>query len=342
MLNIIVKRQWYRLIVFGLLFLTVPLGILNAQPFQAEAKLDTSQILIGDQIYLDVQITQPENAKVGFPDIENQVSPGVEVLEAMERDTVKLEDRNIGVRQRFLVTSFDTGRVELPSFKFPYSYEGQQGSIETRPLAMTVRPVKVDTTQSIFDIKAPFGAPITFMELLPYIAGVLGLILLGWLIYYIITKRRRKEPILTQRKPDEPAHVYALRELDKLKEEKLWQQDKVKLYYSRLSEILRTYLWMRYGIKTLERTTGEILDSLQKSEFSDDHLYNRLEDTLRLSDLVKFAKMVPTPSENEQCLDFAYEFVDKTKYIAEQREETTSEEVGNDAITDDKTEGDQQ
>jgi hypothetical protein len=180
------------------------------------------------------------------------------------------------------------------------------------------------------------------MEALPYILGVLGLALLAWLIYYIVKKRRSQEPLIAPRKPREPAHVYAQRELDRLKEEKLWQHDKVKAYYSRLSEILRTYLWMRYSIKTLERTTDEILDSLQQSDFSDDHLYSRLEDTLRLSDLVKFAKMVPSPSENEQSLDFAYEFVDKTKYVPKQKDETVAADEQKDSETNGKTEGDKQ
>ncbi|MFP4620553.1 MAG: hypothetical protein ACLFM7_04540 [Bacteroidales bacterium] len=338
----ILSRQWNRLIVFIIFLLMIPGGISFAQPLEAEAKLDTNRILIGDQIYLDINITQPQEASVSFPDIEKEVSPGMEVLESLARDTVTLEGNSIEVNQRFLVTSFDTGQVDLPSFKFPYTYDGRQGNIKTTPLSVDVQAVKVDTTQNIFDIKAPFRAPVTFMEVLPYIVILVGLILIGWLIYYIIKKRRRKEPLIPSRKPREPAHVYAYRELNKLKKEKLWQQDKVKLYYSRLSDILRTYLWMRYGIKTLERTTDEILYSLQKSDFSDDHLYGRLEDTLRLSDLVKFAKMVPSPSENEKCLDFAYDFVDKTKYIADQEEEKASGEAEDNSETNDKTEGDKQ
>ncbi len=336
----IVTNRGYRLMVSALCLLMISCGLSHAQPFKAEATLDTNQILIGDQIHLNVNITQPADARVSFPDIEKQPPQGVEILESSERDTISLNDNNIGISQRYLLTSFDTGQVNLPSFTFPYTYNGQQGSIQTQSLAMSVQPVQVDTTQTIFDIKAPFGAPVTFMEVLPYILGVLGMALLAWLIYYVIKKRRRREPLIAPRKPPEPAHVYARRELDRLKEEELWQKDKVKAYYSRLSEILRTYLWMRYDIKTLERTTDEILDSLQQSDFSDDHLYSRLEDTLRLSDLVKFAKMVPSPSENEQCLDFAYEFVDKTKYVPKQEDETVPTDEQKDSETNDKTEGD--
>ena len=337
-----ITSRCYKLMVSALFLLLVSCGISHAQPFKAEATLDSARILIGDQIYLNVNITQPADARVSFPDIEKQTPQGIEILESSERDTTSLNDNNIGISQRYLLTSFDTGKVNLPSFTFPYTYNGQQGSIQTQPLAMSVQPVKVDTTETIFDIKAPFGAPLTFMEALPYILGVLGLALLAWLIHYIVKKRRRQEPLIAPRKPREPAHIYAQRELDRLKEEKLWQNDKVKAYYSRLSEILRTYLWMRYSIKTLERTTDEILDSLQQSDFSDDHLYSRLEDTLRLSDLVKFAKMVPSPSENEQSLDFAYEFVDKTKYVPKQEDETVAAEEQKDSGTNDKTEGDKQ
>jgi hypothetical protein len=59
-------------------------------------------------------------------------------------------------------------------------------------------------------------------------------------------------------KPVEPAHVWALAELKKLNSEKLWQKDEHKKYYSRLSEIIRSYLEYRYDVLALESTTDEI------------------------------------------------------------------------------------
>ena len=111
------------------------------------------------------------------------------------------------------------------------------------------------------------------------------------------------------------AHIIALRDLTRLKDDKLWQHDKVKSYYTILTDILRLYLWNRYSIRTLERTSEEILDSLKASNFKDNELFDSLKDIFYTSDLVKFAKFKPIADEHETCLSGAYGFVDKTKLI---------------------------
>jgi hypothetical protein len=140
-------------------------------------------------------------------------------------------------------------------------------------------------------------------------------------LIYIIRKIRRKEPILKRSKPREPAHIIALRDLEKLKNEKLWQKEKIKDYYTELTDILRMYLWNRYSIRTMERTSEEILDSLKISDFKDDDAFNTLKEIFYTSDLVKFAKFKPLIDEHEKCLKESFEFVDKTKLIIEEKKE---------------------
>jgi hypothetical protein len=138
-------------------------------------------------------------------------------------------------------------------------------------------------------------------------------------------KRKRQEPVFQPKKPAEPAHVYALRELDRLGDEKPWENGQVKFYYTRLTDILRNYLWMRYRIKTLERTTDEILASLRESELEDRQVYDQLADNLRFADLVKFARLRPGNKESESALQQAYDFVYKTKYVAREQDQTDKE-----------------
>ena len=63
--------------------------------------------------------------------------------------------------------------------------------------------------------------------------------------------------------PKIPAHVTALEKLEKLKEEKLWQQGKLKLYYSELSDITRQYIEQRFYINAMEQVTDEIMYSFR-------------------------------------------------------------------------------
>ncbi len=300
-------------------FLVLITGSLNAQPVKVNASLDTSNILIGDQINLNLQVLQSKDIKVRFPDVEKNLSPEIELLEEIKSDTSSLAEDQIQIDRQYRITSFDSGRVEVPSLAFILQTDDGVDSVKTNPLALNVRAVKVDSAKTVFDIKGPKKAPISFRELLPYILGLIALAAIVFIVWYLIKRFRRRKSEHIPEKPKEPSHVIALRELDKLKEEKLWQNDQVKLYYTRLADILRTYLWHRYDIKTLERTTDEILGSLKNTGFSNNELFDKLENILRTADLVKFARMHPMPDENETNLNHAYEFVNQTKWVQEEQ-----------------------
>jgi hypothetical protein len=173
----------------------------------------------------------------------------------------------------------------------------------------------------------PYGAPLSFAEIFPWAGGGVALILLILVIIYVIRKIRRKEPIIRRIKPREPAHIIAYRDLEKLKAGKLWQQDKIKEHYTDLTDILRLYLWNRYAIRTLERTSEEILDSLKISDFNDEEAFETLKDIFKVSDLVKFAKFKPIADEHEKCMTGAYKFVDRTKLIVEEKKEESEPEA---------------
>ncbi len=100
---------------------------------------------------------------------------------------------------------------------------------------------------------------------------------------------------------------------EKLKEEKLWQKGELKKYYTRLTEILRQYLENRYRVYSLELTTTETLYELVKIGFRKDASYNQLKSILTGADLVKFAKYIPEPSENDLRFQQSWDFVLATK-----------------------------
>jgi large-conductance mechanosensitive channel len=312
-------------------FLVLIAGSMNAQPVKVKASLDTNNILIGDQIYLNLQVLQSKDIKVRFPNIQESLSPEIELLEEIKSDTSSATAEQIQIDRQYRITSFDSGRVEVPSLIFRYQADNLIDSVKTNPLALNVRRVKVDSAKTIFDIKGPQKAPISFRELLPYILGLIALAAIVFIVWYLIKRFKQGKSEHIPEKPSEPAHIIALRELDKLKEEKLWQNDQVKLYYTRLADILRTYLWHRYDIRTLERTTDEILDSLKNTDFNNDELFDKLENVLRTADLVKFARMHPMPDENDTNLNHAYEFVNQTKWVQEVQSEEQQEEDNDNA-----------
>jgi hypothetical protein len=73
----------------------------------------------------------------------------------------------------------------------------------------------------------------------------------------------------------------------------------------------------------LEQTTEEILMALRSTPCGASDL-NKLSGILKLSDLVKFAKVIPATEENALQLDLATEFVHST---AEHAEEMNRDDV---------------
>ncbi len=302
----------------NLLFLVVLSAFYNvgyAQRVTVEAKMDTTEFLIGDQVGLELKVTQPNNVFVGIPIFDAALTKEIEILEQSENDTSLLENGDWLIKKRLLITAFDSGYYVLPPIPVLYYSD----TIKSEPLAFIIHSVKVDTTQAIKDIKLPYSAPISFAEIFPWAGGSLGLVLILLVIIYIIRKIKRNEPVIKRFKPREPAHIIALRDLSRLKDDKLWQKDKIKSYYTVLSDILRMYLWNRYAIRTMERTSEEILQSLKNSDFKNEDAFNDLKEIFYTSDLVKFAKFKPIADEHEKCINGAYKFVDNTKLIVEEK-----------------------
>ena len=292
-----------------------------AQDIKVDAKIDTTEFLIGDQVGIELSVKQLIGDFVGIPIFDQEMNKEIEVLEQSENDTTLIETGHYLIKKRVLITVFDSGYYALPPIPFLYYTD----TIKTDPIIFKVATIPVDTSKAIKDIKMPYGAPLSVAEVLPWAGGGLGLTAIILVVLYIIRKLKRKEPILRRIKPKEPAHIIAYRDLEKLKEKKLWQKDLIKDYYTELTDILRLYLWNRYSIRTLERTSEEILESVKESEFKDELAYNELKDIFYISDLVKFAKFKPLVNDHEECMKNTYDIVDRTKLIVEENSENGTE-----------------
>jgi len=300
---------------FSILFLSYTLPG-SGQEVTVKTWFDRDSMLIGDQIQYHVALSQPKGLKVQVPEFSDTLNTShIEILEKSLRDTIQTGKDFIRVSQHYLITCFDSGLYTIPAQRFSYTTPEKQAELLSQPAFLQVLTMPLDTAQAIFDIKGPYQAPISFDELLPYLLGLLILVSLLWLTLRMIKKRKRKKAGYLPSRPPEPPHIIALRNLDKLKESKLWQNNRIKLYYSHLTEILRVYIEGRYGISTMESTSNEILADLKATGFNDNRLYSKLNELLQLADLVKFAKVRPAPSENESCLLDSYIFVNETKRV---------------------------
>ncbi len=301
-------------IVLSLFVLQVQLA--QAQQIQARAVLDSTNILIGDQVNLRLELSQPNNLDIEFPAIGDSLSASVEVIAQSPLDTFELDEENqIRIIQNLTITSFDSGQQVVPPLYFRLKYDNLYDSIETLPASFFVHSMPLDTTKGPVDIKKPYGAPVTLKEVTPYILGVILIGALIFFLFYYIQRRRKNKPLFVKpRKPKEPAHIIALRELDRIKDEKLWQTEHLKDYYSMVSDTLRTYIEDRFNIQAMEYTTEETIQAFERQkELLSGKSLEELKSILSLSDLVKFAKYTPLPDDHNLTLMNAYFFVNQTK-----------------------------
>jgi hypothetical protein len=101
--------------------------------------------------------------------------------------------------------------------------------------------------------------------------------------------------------------------LAELKARDLFGQGKVKEYFIALSAIIRRYIEDRFNIHAPDMTTEEFLNSVKTNPFIEDKHKDILRQFLNLSDMVKFAKYGPNPSEAKDSLLLVQRFVDETK-----------------------------
>jgi hypothetical protein len=316
-----------RTATISVLILTV-IFRLAAQEVIVKAAFDTSRIYIGDQINYTVTIDQPSDLVLTSSQLKDTLCKNLEILSGPVIDSI-INGSRLLISTKYLVTSFDSGFYQVP----PYYAESKTGSGIKRFYSdysllevMRVRIAPADTASKIFDIIEPYKAPVTIGEILPWIFIAIVASVLIWFIYKYLKRLRRDKTIPEIIIDPDPAHIIAFRDLEKLKGEQLWQKGEVKLYYSRLTEILRQYLENRYNISSLELTTSETLEALLRTGFKKDDLYFKLRTVLTGADLVKFAKYKPEPSENEDHYQSSWEFVDLTKSVDQSPEASDNKE----------------
>jgi hypothetical protein len=313
------NKFWF--LLFVLIFSS---GKIYSQNFSVTARIDSSEILIGKQARLTLELTHPKNQKIQWTEIPDTLGK-VEIVEKSKIDTSFTADSSSVInRQQLVLTAFDSGFYVIPPFRFtdPSDPDTNKNFAETQPLLLTVKTIPVDTTKAIKEIKAPVEVPFSLEDLLPYILGVLSVAAVAVIAILLYRKFKKKPVIKVFEKPKRPAHEIANEELNKLREEKLWQKGDFKTYHTRLTDIIRLYLWHRYDVNAMEMTTDEILSSHVIKQLSEE-AFSKLKYMLELADFVKFAKVIPIANENEQSLSNAYDFVQATKFIAQAPEKVS-------------------
>jgi hypothetical protein len=281
-----------------------------------ELSLNKDTILIGDHITLSVKYKFNPRLIPSFPQIKDTVAPGIELVRELPIDTVRNQNIISEYVKKYIITSFDSGHYFI---MFPIVVENPEDiensdTIMSNVVQFHVNTIPVDTlTYKMYDIKAPIRYPVTLKEILFIILIILAAICLivgGIILYW---RWKNKQPLFGKAKPKVPPHIVAFKELSVLRTEKLWQQGKIKLYYTRITDIIRIYIEGRFSIPAMEKTSDEILADIKKNKIDELYSFDKLREMFYTSDLAKFAKYQPSPDENEESFKTAFRFVTSTQ-----------------------------
>ena len=301
------------LLLLFLLLVSFVHSNLWAQKITVIARLDSTVMWIGNQTHLTFEISQQPRQKVGMPVFSDSIIGGLELVEPVKIDTLKSPDGHILVEQHYLVTAFKDSLLYIPPF--PFVLNGD--TVWSKSLSLkVVQPFKIDTaSNAIADIKPVFQPKFNWLNLLFIVLLILAIHGIIILLLFIYRKYLKKSPVLDSKEMKLllPPHVVALSELDRLKQDKPWQQGRSKEYHTELTDIIREYIERVFSVNSMEMTSEEILDHLRNLKSEQKTAYSGLNQILKLADLVKFAKWNPTPDEHELSLSNAYLFVNQTK-----------------------------
>ena len=280
------------------LILILNSGILFAQSasfdpsIQIESQLDTTSFKIGEKIDYSIKISLKNKYAIKFPEKPNFLP--FEVLESFETDTINDTDK-FSIIKKYSLINFEPGEFWIPPQKILFDTAIKFSD----SLLITINDVEVDTLkQNLFNIKPIIPIKRNYTNIFTVI---FFLLLISLALWYFITKRS-KESSHSNLDDNESFYEIAIKRINKLKSITPKNQNEFKEFYTNLVDSLREYLESQFQIPALESTSSELL--IRIKVFSDNKKYNiennnfkDLEKLFTKSDLIKFAKSLPSKNE---------------------------------------------
>ena len=291
---------------------------------KVSGSVEPDSIGIGDRFTYTIEVEKDLVQSLFFPDFRGMQNQQYELIEDMPVDTLVREGRKLKLRKRYLLAAFQEGMHNV----VPQVIYADKNIVDTLSgpdtLLLMVSTFQIDSTShTIFDIKPQKTLRLKMGEITGYILwSIIALIIIALLLYVakrVLEHYGKSFGDLFKPVPPLPPHEQAFKDLEQLREERLWQEGKHKEYYSALTDILRTYIDGHFGVGAMEMTSDEIVDAMRSVELPQKAAMD-LTQILRDADLVKFAKATPEAEENEAAFHAAWDFVEQTRPVEESEE----------------------
>jgi len=275
-------------------------------PARAEIRLETSaeprEIRVGDRVKLTCTVTRSSDV-VLMPPAEEKTLGTLEVLNFTAGPALGAPG---GAQQQFAytLTAFEVGVATIPALSFAYTVGGATKTVETPAIPIAVKSVLPPNAKDIKDIKGALATPGKILLALLLLAALgAG----GWWLW-----NKRRQAVGEAGAPAAPPRPAGKIALEALQDLENALNEPAKIFYSRLSDILRLYVENRYRVPAMDRTTSELFVEMRRKGI-DATVCMEPREILEISDLVKFAKFEPPEEEKRRDLERTRAFVLKTR-----------------------------
>ena len=277
--------------IITVIFLLVTSLYMNAQ-VNVRSNIDRDNILIGETVSLTVEAYTPIGANVTW--FNADTIPHFDMVRKDAVDTLQNIDAK-KISQHFEITSFDSGQQYIPPFEIVV--DNRSYFTDSIPIAVSFAPFNPDEDyrdiRDIIEVKKP---PV---EYLPWL--IIGIAAICMAIIALLWRRKRTVAVVKEKwVPALSPYEEAMKALAQLALKNV-NNGEVKGYYSEMNDILRRYVSRKFSVATFQRTNEELIIELSGKGIPKDAFIN-LAQSLRMSDVVKFAKYNPSEEDNRNNL----------------------------------------
>ena len=305
---------------FIIILLLVP-SLIFSQDAKFEIKSSKNNLKVGEPTELQLKLIVSANRLIDsvnfeLSEIGDTMGNNWELWdkENLKKSSEQGEDGNylITYTQKYTIANFDTGQFVFPPCIAVYD----SNKIFSNSIVFTIKLEEIDEKNFIKNIKPIKEVSIYWYEYVFFFLKnygwiiIITLLLITLILYFL--KKFNKKSIDKKNEPQIAIEIKLLEKLVEIENKKYWENGLFKKYYSELSNVLWKFLEYRYQIKTFEKTSGEILDSLKWSNIPINYLKS-IERFFTISDGVKFAKYKPLEKDNVTAIQTIRNLIDEER-----------------------------
>lgn len=276
-----------------------PVVIKKGEDKSITLALSKDKLTTADSVKLKITLTAPEDNSITPPEIKDKLGD-FSITNRVEA-TPKLRDNQIVLESSYDLTPFLAGEYTIPALTAQFKSDNGVEDISSDPYNLAVTSLLEESDTELKDI---FGFhKIRSKYFFHILFGILFtlLLIIALVTYYLKCPKK----IIIPPTPQE----LAIKALTALKAEGLSEKGEFKLFYTKLSNILRSFIEHQFSLSAPERTTEEFLPEIENNPIFQNAQRKLLQDFMRQSDLVKFAKYIPENNVAEQAYQICYEFI---------------------------------